>query len=289
MDNVVSNESQYEQTNDDVTSDARLGHFMQQPYGALTVSFATVAITSNIMSLLALAHARSSIPSYFKLLMSLATSDIFTGITLLLYTINNAVNPSTEMGVGSAAYRMRTRCVGEVLYALNNTALNSTCLNLLAMAVEHYIAILRPLHYHLLVNKRRKNIAILLLWIVSFLFGFSEFFVNLYSYSDKHRKVRNYCEHMWIHGDYQEEFLTFGLSLVCLVVMCVIYIKIYVVVRRQQHREQRQQQQVTSQQDLRRNKKALYTTLLVLGSCVICWLPYCLLQFSIVLLVKVRH
>ena len=68
----------------------------------------------------------------------------------------------------------------------------------------------------------------------------------------------NYCEKIWM-SSYQEEFCMFALAGICLCIMSYIYIRIYLVVRKQQQRD------LLHTHDLKKNKKALYTTLLVLG------------------------
>ena len=233
-----------------------------------------------MLSLLALTQVRTPIGSYFKLLMSLAISDILLGLSLLSLFLNKVFNPVYLPGYGPPALRLRSRCIFMVIKALNNTSLNSTALNLMVMALDHYIAILRPLHYHMFVNNRRRYIVIVTLWICAAFFGFSDFIFGIGSYDSESRY--NYCEQIWL-TDYHEEYITLALGIICLCTMSFIYIRIYIVVRQQQTRDRLQSQSC----ELKNNKKALITTLLILGCFMLCWLPICLLEVSLMIQVQV--
>ena len=247
---------------------------MSQPHQLIALILGFVAISSNLLSILALRQCRWS--CYFKLLMSLSCSDVLIGCSLVLHKLSKVFNPAYRVGVGPPAARLRSRCVFMVIKALNNTALNSSLLNLMAMALDHYLAILRPLHYHALLTNNRTHVLIMLLWLTALILGFSDFFSAIgMAKQFVAGSELNYCEVVW-GTSYQEEFCTFGLTVICLCVLCCIYLRIYLVVRRQQQR------------DLQHNKKALCTTFLVLGSFILCWLPICLFQLSMFIQVRLH-
>ena len=76
-----------------------------------------------------------------------------------------------------------------------------------------------------------------------------------------------------------------GISVACLVVMLVIYTNIYRLVANHQTPGEQLRQLKT---DARRNKRALVTTLLILGSFIVCWIPLSL--FQVIMMIRVhRH
>ena len=147
------------------------------------------------------------------------------------------------------------------------------------MSIDHYIAINKPLHYPKLMSQYRSTVMLVTLWTVAILCGFSDFFTGLTLL--KTTTDLNYCELAWL-TPFREEFIMMAIALVCLCVMLFIYTQIYSTVSR--HRSPGEMQH--SRKDDHKNRRALITTLLILGSFVICWLPNCL--FQIIMIIKVR-
>lgn len=153
----------------------------------------------------------------------------------------------------------------------------------MGMAVDHYIAILRPLHHSRLMNSTRTTIMILCLWTVALLCGFSDFFSVIWEYSDykKWKHKFNYCEFIWL-SKYQEEYTVFAIAFFALMSMMYMYVRIYIRVWRHQRAR------TSSQQATQRSKKTLITTLLILGTFIICWLPICAFNISLIVLGQVN-
>jgi hypothetical protein len=189
----------------------------------------------------------------------------------MLVIVNNIIAAAYFQGDGQHLFICMFLC----MKAVNTMALISTLLNALAMAMDHYVAILKPLYHRKLMTKSRILLMITGLWILSALTGFSDFFSGIFSYGD-YNHDDNYCEYV-SDTKYQEEYPVFGIAIICLFVMMYVYIKIYITVRRHQSSEFRQ---------INRNKKAMFTTLLLLGSFILCWLPLCLLEIIMNILVE---
>ena len=54
-----------------------------------------------------------------------------------------------------------------VIKTLYATGLSITLLNLFLMAIDHYVAIMKPLHHGRLLSKRRTRILIIFCWALA--------------------------------------------------------------------------------------------------------------------------
>ena len=198
---------------------------------------------------------------------------------MLLYLVNKVIHRSYLPGHGPWNERLTSRCMFVFIKSLNSTGLNISLLNLIGMATDHFVAITKPLHYQAIMTKRRISVAIVLFWLVAIVCGFSDFFSALRFLPFTSGKF-NYCEVVWL-TQYQEEYVAFVLAFLCLGAMTVMYKLIYNTVK---SRERPSQQGVTETN--KRDRKALITTLLIVGTFVVCWLPMCLFQIILIAIVK---
>ena len=262
----------------DISERARI--ILSRPQHAIALILGTVSIGINLCSLLALTQVRNRLTTHFRLIISLSLSDILVGTSVLMYIINKIVNPAYIVGIGNRSDRLRSRCMFIFIKALNNTGLNVSLLNLMGMSLDHYVAITRPLHYPKLLCKEKARVMIVILWAIAILCGTSDLFSAIPHYHAL-KEQYNFCEIVWITG-YQEEFTVFAMAGTCFITMMFIYVKIYLVVRK--HKSPGES---NLKQEVQRNKRALCTTLLILGSFVACWLPCCLYQLTMVIKMKV--
>ncbi|KAI0210069.1 hypothetical protein LSAT2_005196 [Lamellibrachia satsuma] len=253
---------------------------LSQPDTMISVILGILAFSANMLSLLALVNLSIGIP-HARLIMSLAASDMLIAVSLVLHVINKIMNPLDYLGAGPSAVRLRSHCLHMVIKALNTTALNVTLLNLLGMALDHHIAIMKPLHYHMLMNRRRSIVMISLFWVVATVCGFSD--VILSALNPKFAQVEqlNFCEFVYMTC-YQEEYTVFAITFACFVAMAFTYIGICVTVCKLH------KQQSSFGDNFRQNKKALCTTFLILGTFVVCWIPICAFQLIMIVQVKMN-
>ena len=157
-------------------------------------------------------------------MVSLSLSDIVVGCNSLMYVINKIFNPTYMLGVGHPSDRLRSRCMFIFVKALNNIGLNITLLNLMAMSLDHYIAITRPLHYPKLLCQEKARMMIVFLWLTAIICGSSDLFSAIPLYHTM-KSEYNFCEIVWRSG-YQEEYTVFVLAGICFIMMmylCILY------------------------------------------------------------------
>lgn len=246
---------------------------------------------------------------------------------------------------------MKAKCASVIIKALNTTGLNITLLNLMGMAIDHYVAILSPLQYYRILSTRKTNTFICILWIIAFLSGFSDFYSPLWDLTTfkKFQKSYNYCEYIE-KSSYSEEYTTFAIAISCYIVMLNVYLKIYCNVKKMRrgavvvggerrnstvhkrrksssessmyysnngdadfnnykdsnHKNSNKNNKLSSDdqknpfisgiqqsgnrkwKNKKRNTRALYTTLLIIGTFMICWLPLCCFQISMLIIKKIH-
>lgn len=258
----------------------RLWWLVSQPHQMVALILSFLAITLNILSIAAIIKARNKLTSHFRFILSLAVSDILIGATVAAHIVNKVANPRWgDIGEGDWNSRVLSHCGFMIIKALNTTSLNVSLLNLMGMAMDHFLAILRPLHYPQLMNGRRASATIVVFWTIALLCGFSDL-LSVFPYYHNLLGQLNYCEAAWF-SPHQDEYTMFVIALICLVAMTFAYLRIFVAVKR------RQLFMTSSQQEVAQSRKALLTTLLILGTFVLCWLPLCLFQVSLIIQVQV--
>ena len=119
-------------------------------------------------------------------------------------------------------------------------------------------------------------------WVISITCGFSDFFsilVDLRKYN-YYRDRLNFCEFIWI-SPYQDEYSLFVIVVLCMFAMMFLYISIYRALRYDQR-------DGLPLEELGQIKRALLTTLLVLASFMLCWLPMFILEIALLIQVEVN-
>ena len=282
LNNLTSSTNNSDRSNVDFMSQdigERMKSVLTDPHKITPFILALIAISLNILAVLAILKIRGPLSSHYRFILSLAVSDILVGTSVILHILNKCVNPTYYPGVGPENARLISRCTFMVIKALNTTALNSTLLNLMGMAIDHFLAIVKPLHYPTLMNKQRASLIISLFWTTAILCGFSDFMSGYPKYPRFAHRY-NYCEFIYL-TKYQDEYTVFAIALLCAIIMIISYFKIVNVISRRHHGMEMHQDSAV------RNKKAVITTLLILGTFVVCWLPMCLFQMVLIIQVKI--
>lgn len=208
---------------------------------------------------------------------------------MLLYLINKVINQSFQPGYGPWEDRLTFRCMFVFIKSLNSIGLSITLLNLIGMATDHFIAITKPLHYPVIMTRKRVCIGIASMWFIAIVAGLSDYFTGI-RYLGSLTLYYNYCEIVWL-TPFQEEYILFGFAFVCLSSMTVMYAIIYHRVRNRNRPTSGPSatDSNNSGDNRRRDRKALVTTSLIVGTFIFCWLPTCVYQLTLITIVHINQ
>ncbi|CAH1773897.1 unnamed protein product, partial [Owenia fusiformis] len=143
-------------------------------------------------------------------------------------------------------------------------------LSLFALAISQTMAICRPLHYPSLVTRTRVRMTVLIIWLVSLVLPLIGILVPL---GDS-----NWASCSWTHIAYDVTEWIFSIVLIFEVfVIIVLYVRAYLQVQAYKNRKS----ELTQGMSVEQNRKAFLTTMIVLSTLVITWLPYLMYRFFV--------
>ncbi|CAG9822314.1 unnamed protein product [Phaedon cochleariae] len=235
-----------------------------------------LAMCINCVVIISVNWITNSMSPNLKISISLAIADVvsssMTGLVLLLDKFE--VEPR-QMGVFPSLIEL-VRLSGIVI----------TVLHLLALSFNHYIGILKPLHYNVIVTKRKVTTVIVILWVlpVVVLVVLSTVENNGVLLED----IRDNTCTVEVFSTFAARLSYSTLFFFPVVLMVFCYTHILMAVRKQRNRwkdlsrsgSSRAKGRNVNSQKLTREQarlqgsiKAIHTTLLILGSCFVGWMP----------------
>ncbi|XP_018327240.1 trace amine-associated receptor 6-like isoform X1 [Agrilus planipennis] len=229
--------------------------------------FCLASVIINIRVLLSVRWVRRPLSPTLHISLSLAAADACTSALLGVGLFINSLLPKINISVSClATYTLE-------MFRLSGIII--TVVHLLALSVNHYLGILKPLHYPSIMTSGKTSIVVMFLWIVPILFIATYFLV--YKYYEN-------CHTITFMTSLNFRMFFASLFIIPLILMIFCYTHILIIVKRQQKvwsqlrrtgsSRYRANRGVSSQQrEMEGNLKAIYTTLLILGSCMIGWLP----------------
>ena len=251
------------------------------PSRVIALTLSSIAILANGASLAAISQTRAgTLNANMRLIINLSISDILISVsTLSLFLSEAHVSPLMKMEEGHTCLYVILRA----LYMMSHVIL---LLTLLGLAIDHYIAIIKPLTHPVLMSRRRVNLMILLFWVIAILSGFSDFFMpsELQSYCEGgiYPMFDNYCGKTFC-TKYDPEYIVFILAVLIFITMTYLYTKIYLRIHKYQNLGRTHYRQIL------RKKRGLLTTLLILGTFMLCWLPYCLMDLTSIFILHISQ
>lgn len=254
--------------------DASLSHMTASRLLALII--AAIGLTANVITMLAILHIRGPMTVNRRMITSLVTGDIFVCISVIIYASSDG-----NSGPNYSIENYASICLFIVAEALLMASHVISLFNLLCLAFDHYMAINNAMIYPQFVTRRRATVVIVTVWIVSYLCGFSRFLVPTATYKFC-LITAAYCNSVSC-STYETKYLLYPLVLICFVTMFVLYIKIFATIYWHQQKSGRHKRY------MKKNIKGVVTTMVILGSFLVCWLPYCLLEVWATLQIVVDH
>ena len=217
----------------------------------LSIVLSILGIIANILSIYFVKRIYKTLSSHLKLIISLCVSDCLIPLPCLLKHIYIMTRPLNV-------------CFNVAVKLITDMALLASLLNLLAIAVDHYLAILKPLMHKRSITNSRAICAVLVIWAVSVLAISVEVIMGMI-----HKKEMEPLCNAIAYDKINSELGIVCFIFVVLVVILVIYCRIYICVIRNRatHSRTRHRKKDSS------NKKTLVTTSLFVLTFVLFWTP----------------
>ncbi|XP_028662605.2 LOW QUALITY PROTEIN: adenosine receptor A2b [Erpetoichthys calabaricus] len=256
-------------------------------YVVTELFIAVLAIAGNVLVCWAVSinSTLKNATNYF--LVSLAVADILVGCLAIPFAITISTGFSSEF----------YSCLFLACFVLVLT--QSSIFSLLAVAIDRYLAVKIPLRYRELVTGKRAREIIAVFWILSFIIGLIPFLgwngkdkccsgtsngtntaldgqnicLNASHVNNHSCQVNCYFE-VVVDMKYMVYFNFFGCVLPPLLIMLVIYIKIFMVARKQLRQiELKCINGDNSRRLLQKEIAAAKSLSIIMGLFAVCWLP----------------
>ncbi|XP_015591693.1 tachykinin-like peptides receptor 86C isoform X4 [Cephus cinctus] len=237
-------------------------------WASIFASMLLVAIGGNaIVMWIVLAHRRMrTVTNYF--LVNLSLSDLMMAILNCVFNFIFMVNSDWPFGV---VYCTVNNFVANVTVA-------SSVFTLMAISLDRYMAIMRPLQHHM--SRRRARLALALIWFASALLAlpcllYSTTFTRRYS----NGQSRNVCYMLWPDGRYPNSMMEYIYNLVFLGVTYLIPVTAmgicYTLMGRELWGSRSIGEHTQHQKESMKSKRRVVRMFIVVVTIfAVCWLPY---------------
>lgn len=219
---------------------------LNKPSWIFSILIFFVGVIANIMTIRAIMYVpKHHRTAHLKFIISLACSDMFILVAIfsgdVIYIFSS----------------LHADCNKLLKTLLLDVPLLATLLNLLAMALDHYLAMFRQLHYPHLMTPSRGNCVICAIWVFSVSAVMTEVLIGLGS---GEKTFDSICMAI-VYDSYSIEQVIIFTIFVVLTVIILIYIRVY-------HRVTK-----SSLSRTRRRRQSVVTTMLFIGTFILFWTP----------------
>lgn len=227
----------------------------------LIIAFLSTVGNLMVCAAVGLNRKLRTVTNYF--LVSLAVADICVGTVAIPCAI------LTDVGLPRHRFYL---CLLMLSVLIMFT--QSSIFSLLAVAVERYVAIFMPFRYQVLMTPRNATLVIVATWLLAFLIGL----VPLMGWHKKQPDSGHCFFVLVVDMTYMVYFNFFACVLTPLVIMFLIYARIFIMVKQQVRRIAAEQSghgdaQARAAASIRREMKTATTLFLVLFLFTVCWIP----------------
>ncbi|KPM06183.1 7 transmembrane receptor (rhodopsin family)-like protein 8 [Sarcoptes scabiei] len=236
-------------------------------------------IVGNILVCLSVILVRKLRHPSNYLLVSLAISDLCVAVLVMPLALQYELTQSWKL----------SNAICDLWVSFDVTCCTSSILNLCTISIDRYLAITKPLTYGVRRTTTRILSFIVLVWIASCLISIPPVLI----FGNEHGSMKQpRCEVSQNLG--YQLYATLGAFYIPLLVMIVMYYKIYVAAKKVVDAELRDQRSIYSENDLMerdsqiltskqrssnalRERKASITLGIIMTAFTFCWLPFFIL------------
>ena len=238
----------------------RVKVIFREPLNILLLLLCFAGLFANFLSIAATLHIPHGQTTHSKLIINLAVSDVCIILSVLLQVLEKVLSP----------LHTNEYCIENANLGFLHFALLATLINLLSMAIDQYVAILIPMHYHEIMSGFRGNLMLVLIWIISIFGGLLDVIAGLFTDGDEEI---DFCLKIYI-DKFESQIVLLSLILLELFVLIYLYLRIFLEIKQLLARGQ------AMHQDNLHSTKAIVTTLLIIGTFMICWVPNSIYQIT---------
>ena len=245
----------------------------------ILVDVVTIIGNAFVIGALVKINALKTMAANNQAVISLAVADLLVGLLIMPCAIDSVVAGKWRCG----HLWEKVNACGYFSFCL------SSILHLALLSVDRYIAISRSLVYSSTVTKKRVRVICLILWICSTACALPPLF-GVTSYKCIIPYLGKCLEADWLYSEGAVFFtatVVSGTYGVAVLVMFFAYAKIFVEISKQAERLSLTVRQLRTNNNsgmiIRTHasaKKGVLTVLIVIGSYVACWSPFCFLLFA---------
>ena len=259
------------------TMQERAEQIFREPANVVIVVLALIGLMANILTAMATAYIPGRQTTHSKLIISLSLADICITISIFLHVwVTITSRP-----------HLREYCLEVANRGFLTFALLASLINLLVMGIDHYVAVIRPLHYHLIMSPTRANIILVAIWIISALGGFLEIIVGGFLHG---KESGNFCFNvLYNNNSFDAQLLVLCFVVLEMLTLIYLYCHIFQKIKSSTYIAQLNAQSLLQRQSANsslHSKKAIITTILIVGTFMVTWIPYSVYNISGVIVYK---
>ena len=231
-------------------------------------ALASLGIIANMIVLIGMLGSRLWTSNQYILIINLCICDLLLATSRLVMLIFDYLFVTY--------LKPEFLCLGYIMDRFYYTSQMSTILTITTMTLDHYVAIILPLRYHVIFSRHRLVVCLITLWVMATLFGFTRLAFSLVmSVNDGEPfTVFMLCYNKYIPQNLQYEFYCLWAPITtAIVVMIYVYIRVLIEIRKSAA-SMRNMIGHSQSCDHKMNHRALITTLLILGTFIFGWVPY---------------